>query len=156
MTRAALAILTASLLGCGAATPPPETAEEEEAEGPPPSYAVALRFADAGADENETPQTRVMLVRIAPDGERVARDLGTEVGACYHQDAGDALILARCWWAGAGARYEVRREGDAVIARRAGVDEMEGDQALVEAARVEVHENARLEVLAPGGAPDVE
>ena len=137
MRRAALAILTASLLGCGAATPPPET-PEDEAEGPPPSYAVALRFADAGADENETPQTRVLLVRIAPDGERVA------------------LILARCWWAGAGARYEVRREGDAVIARRAGVDEMEGDQTLEEAARVEVPESARLEVLAPGGAPDVE
>ncbi|MEQ8455454.1 MAG: hypothetical protein RLO52_31415 [Sandaracinaceae bacterium] len=149
-------LLSALLLaGCGAATPPAEE-PEEEAEAPPSSYAIALRFADAGTDENETPHTRVLLVRIAPDGERVARDLGTETGACYHQDPADALIQARCWWAGAGARYEVRREGDAVIALRADVDEMTEDAALEETARVEVPRAARLQVLAPGAAPDAE
>jgi len=50
----------------------------------------------------------------------------------------------------------VRRDGDAVIALRADVDEMTEDAALEETARVEVPRAARLQVLAPGAAPDAE
>ena len=137
------------LFACGGATPAPEPASSS-ADGPS-TYAIALHFGDGGTDESETPHTMVSLVRIAPDGERHVLDLHDEIGACYLEPASGALLAGRCWWGGAGARYEVRREGDAVVAYRADVDEMADEPAeFVEAGRIEVAEDADLEVLAPG------
>lgn len=144
-------LATLLCLGCGASGPGAQTAEDED-EGPPPTYAIALRLEDAGPDENETPRTRASLVRIAPDGTRTVAALGEELGACYHQPAPGALIAARCWWGGAGARYVVRRVDDRVVALRADEDEMAGTAELEERGHVEVPEEARLEVLTPGGA----
>lgn len=134
------------LAACGGVTPAPERADEEERL---PPYAVALRFEDAGTDEHETPYTAVSLVRIAPDGRRTVVALRREMGACFHEDASGTLAAARCWWAGAGARYVVRREDDAVAAARAEVDEMTGEGPLEEVGRVEVPRDAELRVLAP-------
>ncbi|MEZ4335492.1 MAG: hypothetical protein R3B82_02595 [Sandaracinaceae bacterium] len=110
---------------CGAATPPPEDPTDED-DGPV-TYAIALRLEEAGPTDDETPQTRVALVRIAPDGERTLEELRVEQGACWAEAGQDpVLVTARCWWAGAGARYEVRREGDVVIARRQDLDDGRG------------------------------
>ena len=134
---------------CGAATPPPEDPTDED-DGPV-TYAIALRLEEAGPTDDETPQTRVALVRIAPDGERTLEELRVEQGACWAEAGQDpVLVTARCWWAGAGARYEVRREGDVVIARRQDLDEMAEDGAWTEAGRLDVPVSARLQVLAPG------
>lgn len=139
----------AALSACGGAPPPVETAEEED--GPPPTYAIALRLEDAGTDAQDTPHTAVSLVRIAPDGARTVADLREEIGACYHVEGGpDVLMTARCWWAGEGGRYVVRREGDAVIALRADVQEETGEAELTEVGRVDVPADAELQVLAPG------
>ncbi len=142
------ALALALLLGCGASVPPP--AEPVDDEGPQ-TYAVALRLEDAGADEHDTPRTRVSLVKIAPDGARTVEVLHTELGACWHEtDVEGVLIAARCWWGGAGARYAIARVGDTVIARRRDVDEQTGDAGWVQVGGVEVPEGARLQVLAPG------
>ncbi len=142
------------LAGCGAATPPPEDPSDQD-DGPE-TFAVALRLEDAGATEDETPQTRVALVRIAPDGTRTLEELGVELGACWNDAGqGEVLIAARCWWAGAGARYEVVREGDAVIARRQGVDEMTEGGGWIEVGRVEIPEGARVQVLTAGRAVEL-
>ena len=148
-----LGLLLGLLSGCGAASPrasipgPEERAEDE----PPPTYAIALRLEDAGAREDDTPRTRVMLVAIAPGGDRTVNELRVELGACWHDASRDALITARCWWAGAGAAYAVRREGGAVVARRRSADEVSSDEApWEEAGRVEVPEDAVLQILLPG------
>lgn len=136
-------------VGCGAATPLPEDPTDDEDEVQ--TYAVALRLEDAGATEDETPQTRVALVRIAPDGERTLEELHVEPGACWAEAGqGGVLLTARCWWAGAGARYEVRREGGEVVARRQDVDEMTENGGWADVGRLEVPEDANLQVLAPG------
>lgn len=151
MKRSPLFLLVFLLASCGAASPRPgEPREEAERDDePPPTFAIALRLQDAGTDENETPRTRVMLVKIAPDGERTVAELHVETGACWH-DAGSALITARCWWAGSGAAYEVRREGEAVIARRRATEEDSEAGPWEESGRVEVPEDAVLQILAPG------
>lgn len=133
--------------GCGAAPPPVETRADDDE---PETYAVALRLEDAGTDENETPHTAVSLVRIAPGGERTVESLRDEIGACYNIEASGALVAARCWWAGEGARYVVRREGDAVIALRAQAHEETDEGPLEEIGRVEVPADAELQVLLPG------
>lgn len=131
--------LVLSLGGCGAALVPPEEAPTDE---PAPRYAIALRFQEAAASPEGDPRTRVSLVRISPDGERMVRELGTEAGACYLDAAPDVLLSARCWWGEARARYAVRRSGDAILALRAD----EGAE-LREVMRVEVPEDATLDVL---------
>jgi hypothetical protein len=138
------------LLACGGGAPTPRTAQDGDDDEEVPPHAVALRFEDAGTDARGTPHTAVALVRIAPDGGRTVTALGEETGACYHRDAPNALIAGRCWWAGAGARYVVRREGDAVVALRADVDEMTGEGELAEVGRLEIPADAELQVLAPG------
>lgn len=148
-----LVVLAGLSLGCGGATPSPRGAEDEaESDAPPPTYAIALRLEDGGADEDDTPRTRVRLVRIAPDGERGVADLGEERAACYYREAPGALIAATCWWAGAGGTYEVRREDGAVVAYRTPTDEDTGSSAPVEAGRLEVPEGALLQVLVASGA----
>ena len=142
-------LVVLSVMACGGAPPPVETADEEE-DGPPPTYAIALRLADAGTDENETPRTPVSLVRIAPDDERTVAALRQEIGACYHVESTGALMTARCWWAGHGGTYVVRREGDSVVALRTDVHEEGAPATPEEVGRVEVPADAELQVLAPG------
>ncbi|MFK7987108.1 MAG: hypothetical protein AB8I08_13875 [Sandaracinaceae bacterium] len=149
MTRPPLFMAIAAILSaCGGQAPPPET--------PPPSnddpvtYAVALRFEDAGTDGDETPHTAVSLVRIAPDGQRRVVSLREETGACFADVASGAMLAGRCWWAGFGARYEVRREADAVVAYRADQDEEAADSPFVEVGRFELDRDADVEVLTPG------
>lgn len=146
--------LALALVACGGAATPVRGAEDARDE-PPPRYGVALRFEDAAEDEHGTPHTRVSLVRIAPDGERTVSELATEVGACFHQSAPGALIAARCWWAGEGAAYQVRRAGDAIVALRAEVHEETGAGEPAEVARLEIPREAELDVLAPGGTMPV-
>lgn len=152
MTRP-FALLFCFLLGCGAASPrasiPDEPAERDEDE-PPPTYAIALRLEDAGTREDDTPRTRVMLVAIAPGGDRTVNEVRVELGACWHDGSNDALITARCWWAGAGAVYAIRREGGAVVAHRRSADEASGERPWEEAGRVEIPEDAALQILLPG------
>lgn len=139
----AIAVLA---IACGGAPPPVVTPEEEPPE--PEPYGLAMRLEDGGTDaDTDTPHTRVALVRIAPDGERTVVELEREVGACYLRDAPDVLLAVTCWWAGAGAQYAVRREGDAVIAYRAASDEEGGVAAPVEVGRVEIPEDAPLQLV---------
>ena len=146
------AIALASLLcACGGAAPPPSSAADvDEAEAPPEPerWAIALRLQDGGTDDSETPHTQVSLVRISPDGERSVIELHDEVGACYPQPArGGALIATRCWWAGQGALWSVRREGDAVVAYRAVEPEEGAPPEPSEAGRLEVPEDAELDLV---------
>lgn len=150
MTRV-IPLFVLVLAGCGATSrpalgPEPEEASEDE---PPPTVAIALRLEDAGADENETPRTRVVLVAIAPDGRSTA-ELGVETGACWHVAMDGALITARCWWAGAGAAYAVHREGESIVAHRRDVDEQSDEPQWRESGRLDLPQDAVLEVLAPG------
>lgn len=145
-----MAAIALALLGCGGAAA--VVRDEEARDEPPPRYGIALRFEGADAADGGAPRTRVSLVRIPPEGERTVRELAVEVGACFHEPAGEALIAARCWWAGEGARYEVRREGEVVVALRADVDAEGSAGELAEVARLEVPEDAELDVLAPSGA----
>lgn len=140
----AIAVLA---IACGGA-PPPVAAPEEEPPEPEP-YGLAVRLEDGGTDaDTDTPHTRVALVRITPDGERTVLDLEREVGACYLRDATEGALLAvTCWWAGAGAQYAVRREGDAVVAYRAASDEEGGVGAPVEVGRVEIPEDVPLQLV---------
>lgn len=156
MKSVPLSVIALMLAGCGAAAPAPEEPEGPTSGEPPPTFAIALRLEDAGADENETPRTRVALVMIAPDGAREIAELRVELGACWHETTPDSMISARCWWGGAGARYEVHRDGGAVIARRAEIDEETGDTGVgrarfEEVGRVEVPPDAELHVVTPGG-----
>ncbi len=149
MRRAAI-LLACLATACGGAAPPVEEPDEPEDEAPE-TWAVALRLEDGGMDENETPRTRVVLVAIEPDGARGLTELEVETGACWHVEGeGAVLIAARCWWAGAGGVYALSREGDAVIARRRSVDELDEPGEWVEMGRVEIPEDANLQVLAPG------
>lgn len=147
MTRLAQIALACSLAACGAPAAPVATAPDSAREPPRVRYAVALRLEEAGETEDGTPHTEVSLVRIAPDGARTIETLGTEPGACYHHAQPGALIAARCWWAGFGAEYEVRRTGDGVVALRAEVDEEAGRGELTELTRLDIPDGVELEVL---------
>ena len=147
---AASTLLATSAVGCGAATPPVE--EPSAGDRGPPSYGLALRLEDAGTTPDDTPHTQVTLVSIEPDGASELAALEVEPGACWHDtDPPEGVLIAvRCWWAGAGARYQVTRHGDQIIARRLAVDEQAGEAEWVEAGRIEIPANATLQVLRPG------
>ncbi|MBX3275665.1 MAG: hypothetical protein KF729_35725 [Sandaracinaceae bacterium] len=155
MRGALLSCALVVLAGCGGAPTSAPLGDEDEAGGEagPDTYAVALRLEEADPTEDESPRTRVALVRIAPGGERTLEELRVELGACWHEEqaaADHALVSARCWWAGAGARYLVTRQGDAVVAHRQELDELADDGPWEEAGRVALPEDAVLQVLAPG------
>lgn len=116
MTRASL-VFALALAACGGGTRVIAPSEPEDEA--PPRHAVALRFEEATPSPDGTPRTRVSLVRIAPSGQPHVSELGVERGACYHRDEPDALIAGVCWWPGAGARYVLRRQGDAIVVLRA-------------------------------------
>ncbi|MGE0789978.1 MAG: hypothetical protein AB7S26_30165 [Sandaracinaceae bacterium] len=137
--------------GCGGSPPPLEDASDQE--GEPITYTIALRLEDAGEDAEGTPRTRVSLVRIAPDGNRTVVEGGEEPGPCYLVVEPDALTAARCWWAGAGSRYAVRRHGDALALERA-TEDADGAPGAYEArGSVELEDDARLELLGQAPAP---
>ncbi len=141
MSRVWLALI---LTACGAPAVPTSTVRAPEEEVRP--YAVALRLEDAGEHEEE-PRTRVSLVRITPEGERTITSLSVEPGACYHVEVDDALIAVRCWWGREGAHFVVMRSGESIVAMRG-----EGG-GLEEIGRIEVPEDAPVQVLAPAAGP---
>lgn len=155
MNRVCSSLWLVALIGCGGAPPPveepPTDAEQNE------TFAVALRLTEAGADADDTPHTRVSLVRIAPDGARHMEALHVETGACWHVGRSDAVLIAvRCWWAGAGAQYQVHRAGDSIIAERRAVDEATHQAgAWEEVGRIELPDGAPLQVLTPGGSSEL-
>jgi hypothetical protein len=136
------------LTACGA-VPAPMPADSEDALASPHRYVIGLRLEEAPEDEAGTPHTRVSLVRISPEGVRTLESLGTEAGACYLEPRVGVLLAARCWWAGQGALYEVRRVGDEVVASRTEVDEMTGSGAPSEVARLAVPSGVQVRVLGP-------
>ncbi len=161
MTRTwALCVIGMWVAGCGGGSPrpgqsPAAVASDQEADDDAPvhPYVVALRLEEGDESEDGTPHTQVSLVRIAPDGNRVVESIRNEAGPCVVEDAPPgALSVVTCWWAGAGARYELRREGDAVVAMRADTDEGAAPIEPEEAARVSVPADAELSVLTPGQA----
>ncbi len=169
----AVAFFAAALLvtGCGGAPPPVQAADDAEDE-PTPPYVLAIRFEDAGfqgagveeagveeagveeagveggsEEVTAVPQTRVRLVAITPDGDRRVYDLGVEPGPCYLEPVADALLGARCWWPGQGARYRVERRGEHVVGSRAEEDADERPGPFEERGRVEIPAGARIDLL---------
>lgn len=155
MSTARAVTIALLLASCGGGTLLTEEPRDRDEVEPTLTYAVALRLEDAGEDENATPRTRVALVKIEPDGAREIAELRVELGACWHEPVPNAMIAARCWWGGAGARYEVRREGELIVAWRAGLDEETGEAIFEEAGRIEVPSGATLRVLTPESAAPV-
>lgn len=113
---------------------------------------MALRFEDAGVDPaTETPRTRVVLALVRePDGRTEAHQLGVIDGACNHvAPTGDALLAGSCWWAGSGANYDVVRRSRTLLVRRIYVDEQSEALPLETVLRLDLAENAQLQVIAP-------
>lgn len=134
---------------CGGPAVAPRAADDADEE--PIRYAIALRFEDGGVDaQTDTPHTRVLLVRIGPDGATEPHELSREPGVCQHETRRGALIAAQCWWAGAGARFTVVRRGERVVAERVALDEQAPSGEAREVGAVEVPEGAELDVVAPG------
>jgi hypothetical protein len=148
-------VLAAALFGtaCGGATEKPPA----EPEDPPEVHvAVALRFVEQPEDpKTRTPRTRVQLVRIVErDGEKQTTDLGTYPGACMHADTSNGVVLrARCWWAGAGTRLVVVRDGRQLVVKRREVDEMTGASKPEELIRIDLPEGAVLDPIRPKTLP---
>jgi hypothetical protein len=151
--RAALGFVLLS--ACG--TPPATRAIE-----PAPRRAqctVTLRFEDRdeqpGADPSVVvlPHTRVTLVRICDPGGTETRVIGDEIGVCQFGDPGDALLRARCWWAGRGAEIEVHRVLRRLVVRRAVLDEATGLGPYADSVDLELPASAELNVLGPETLP---
>jgi hypothetical protein len=140
------AIWIVLLAGCGGAGAAGGTTPE----APRRECTAALRFEEPDETApviDDRPRTDVSLVLIC-EGEGTRRvAIGAEVGACFGSDAGDALLRARCWWGGDGAILEVRTEDDALVVRRAGIDEEGGAGALEETARLPLPEGAHVQPL---------
>lgn len=151
--RALPALVALLSAGCGASEPLPENPSDDDE---PPRVAIALRAEEAPADEEtDTPQTRVVLVRIRHDvGETETTDLGTYAGPCMHASVpAHVVVRLRCWWAGAGAVVSVSRHGDELVAERSVVDEMQGAGDSETITTVELPEDAVLEPIRPPTAP---
>ena len=118
----------------------------------PERLAVALRFEDAGVDAaTDTPRTRVVLALVREsDGRTETHALGVIDGACnYVAPTADALLAGSCWWAGSGANYDVVRRDRALVVRRIFEDEQSEALPLETVLRLELPENAQLQVIAP-------
>jgi hypothetical protein len=141
------------LVGCG--TPPATRAVE-----PAPrrtQCTVTLRFEDRDEPAEPTvmalPHTHVTLVRICDPGGTETRVVGDEVGICQFGDPGEALLRARCWWAGQGAEIEVHRVLRRLVVRRAVLDEETGLGPFSDAIDMELPASAQLNVLGPDTLP---
>lgn len=147
----ALALMLLCGCGVGATASPPPTTPEPPAR--PERLAVALRFEDAGVDPaTETPHTRVVLALVREsDGRTETHEVGVIDGACnYVTPTADALLAGSCWWAGAGANYDVVRRERVLLVRRIYEDEDQSEALPIETVlRLELPENAQLQVIAP-------
>lgn len=151
-----LALTALVLAACGS----PPASHTTTASEPAPrrtQCTVALRFEDdtaGGVDPAiiAIPHTRVTLVRICEPGGTETQVVGSEVGICQYADPGEALLRARCWWAGEGSELELTRVLRDVIVRRAEVhDDVRGDFAV--AAQLDLPASAQLNVLGPSTLP---
>ncbi len=98
------------------------------------------------------PHTRVTLVRICEPGGTETRPIGSEIGICQFADPGDALMRARCWWAGNGSEIEVHRVLRQIVVRRA---ELHEDRLgpFSDAIEMDLPVAAQLNVLGPDTLP---
>lgn len=151
-SRASLSVsrslVVASLLAaCGGASPDGGTTPV----APRRDCTAALRFEEPDApvatDTADRPRTRVSLVLICEREPTRRVLLGDEVGACYGIDDEGALLRARCWWAGEGAMIEVVRDADALVVRRAAIEESTGVGAFEETTRLDVPPGAQIQAL---------
>jgi hypothetical protein len=113
----------AVLAGCGGAALPGAGSAAEDT--PRERVAVALRLEDAGVRAGtDLPETRVVLALIREaDGRTETHRADLAEGACTHAaPSAGALATVGCWWAGAGARYDLVRSGDALVVRRVRLD----------------------------------
>lgn len=149
-TTLSLMVLVAS---CGGAAPPMATTSAPPGPSRPERIAVALRFEDAGLDAStDTPHTRVVLAVIREsDGRTETHQVDLLDGACnYVAPTADALAACSCWWAGAGANFDIVRRGRDVAVRRIVLDEMVDASPPPETVlSVELPENAQVQVIAP-------
>lgn len=149
MRGGALAVVL--LAGCGGATNAGTTTPVREE--PVRECTAALRFSepagqDPAAGDVEPPRTAVALVLICEDEETRTVPVGTEVGACFPDEASEgALLRARCWWAGQGAIVVVRRNGEVLEVLRSEVDEMTGAGELERVTELPIPENHSLHAL---------
>ena len=154
--RAPALLLLVTLVACGS----PAASHTTTSSGPAPrrtQCTVALRFEDdtaGGVDPAivAIPHTRVTLVRICEPGGTETQVIGSEVGICQYAEPGEALLRARCWWAGEGSELELTRVLRDVVVRRAEIHEdVRGDFAV--AAQLALPASAQLNVLGPSTLP---
>ncbi|WP_236606983.1 hypothetical protein [Sandaracinus amylolyticus] len=140
--------MAALLAACGGATNVGTTTPED---APRRECTAALRFAEpevAQTSDEEMPRTAIGLVLICEDEPIQTVAIGTEVGACFNDEASEgALLRARCWWAGQGAIVVVRRNGEVLEVLRADVDEQTGIGELEPVTQLEIPANHVLHAL---------
>ncbi|AKF05362.1 hypothetical protein DB32_002511 [Sandaracinus amylolyticus] len=138
----------ALLVACGGAT---NAGSTTPVDAPRRECTAALRFAEpevAQTSDEEMPRTAIALALICEDEPIRTVAIGTEVGACFNDEASDgALLRARCWWAGQGAIVVVRRNGEVLEVLRADVDEHTGAGALERVTQLEIPANHVLHTL---------
>jgi len=144
-----------TLIGCGTS---PSTTHSAAPAPLRTDCTVTLRFEDEGSSEAgdpsvvALPRTHVTLVRICQPGGTETRNVGSELGVCQFADPGEALLRARCWWAGNGSEIEVHRVLRALVVRRAELrDEELG--AFSDAVELDLPVGAHLDVLGPSTLP---
>lgn len=152
--RSARTLLFLGLVACGS---PPSTRSVEPAP-PRTQCTVTLRFEDdtaGGMDPSVValPHTRVTLVRICDPGGTETRIVGSELGVCQFADPGEALMRARCWWAGNGSELEVHRVLRQLVVRRAELTEEGGLTPFSDAVELDLPVGAQLNVLGPETLP---
>jgi hypothetical protein len=146
-------VLWMAAIGCGTPSSPPSA--------PPVATrtqcTIALRMEDDTAGGMDPavvaiPHTRVTLVRICEPGGTETQAIGSEIGICQFADPGDALMRARCWWAGNGSEIEVHRVLRQIVVRRA---ELRDDRLgpFSDAAEMDLPVAAQLNVLGPDTLP---
>lgn len=117
--------LVALLVGCSPAPATPESGAKKPATG---TVAVAWKFEQTREGEYGEPYSNV-AVRLSGDLNQVII-VGEFSGSCAEQrpeDIGAAaegvVAAARCWWAGAGEDFRVRRTAEALRVEHRSVDE---------------------------------
>jgi hypothetical protein len=154
-------LLVLALVACGT----PSSTRSVEPAPRRTQCTVTLRFEDAtppdegpeGADGTPSvvalPHTRVTLVRICEPGGTETRVVGSELGVCQFGDPGEALLRARCWWAGDGSEIEVHRVLRQLVVRRAVLTEEGGLGPFEDVVELATPAGAELNVLGPATLP---
>ncbi len=104
---------------------------------PPPSrFGLSLGSRPLPPGEHDMPRQQLSLTLRLPTGTLETRDLGVIPGVCSAAATPDGALGAyRCWWAGAGTEFVVRRSGPELVATRIEVDEQSPRGAGREVAR---------------------